>query len=58
MFGFLKNDKEEASTQPTSIEQIQVGDVVDYYMKSWETQEEGVYDWGNNESSKEFKLNS
>ena len=58
MFDFLKNKKDETNHQPTSIEEVQVGDVIDYYMKSWETQEEGVYDWGNNESSKEFKLNS
>ena len=58
MFDFLKNKKDKPSSQPKSIEELQVGDLVDYYMKSWETEEEGEYDWGNNEFSKEFKLNS
>ena len=58
MFDFLKNKKDKPSSQPESIEELQVGDLVDYYMKSWETEEEGEYDWGNNEFSKEFKLNS
>ncbi len=56
MFGFGK--KEEQPKQPKGITEIQVGDIVDYYMKSWEVQEEGEYDWGNNEISKEFKLNA
>ena len=58
MFDFLRNKKDKPSSQPESIEEIQVGDVVDYYMKSWEVQEEAEYDWGNNDLSKEFKLNS
>ena len=58
MFGLFKNKKEAQPQQPTGIVDVKVNDVVDYYMKSWEVQEEGEYDWGNNEFSKEFKLNS
>ena len=55
---FKKDKKEDPIVIPESIAEIQVGDVVDFDMKSWKVEEEASYDWGNNDFSKEYKLNA
>ncbi len=58
MLNWFKKKKVKEVEIKNSIVQAQVGDVVDYYMKSWEVKEEGEYDWGNNEFSTEIKLDA
>lgn len=58
MLDWFKKKKTEEVHITSSVEQAKVGDVVDYYMKSWEVKEEGEYDWGNNEFSTELKLDA
>jgi hypothetical protein len=55
---FRKDKKENPINIPESIVEVQLDDVVDYEMKSWKVEEDASYDWGNNEFSKEFKLNA
>ncbi len=58
MLNWFKKKKEKEININTTIAEAKVGDVVDYYMKSWEVKEEGEYDWGNNEFSTELKLDA
>ncbi len=62
MFDFFKKKKkeEEPSYNPTNIQLIDMrrGFFVDYDLKTWEVLEEFEYDWGNNNFSYEYKLES
>ncbi|MBB6459593.1 DUF4178 domain-containing protein [Flammeovirga kamogawensis] len=60
-FGFFKKKKkEEKHYDPTNItiRDIRKGYVLDYDLQSWEVTEEFEYDWGDNDFSYEFKLES
>jgi hypothetical protein len=60
MFGFLKKKKEEPEYDVTNLtlHDLNVGFVVDYDMKSWVVREAYEYDWGNENFSKEYKMDS
>lgn len=58
MLNWFKKKKVEEVEIINTVQQAKVGDVIDYYMKSWEVKEEGEYDWGNNEFSTELKLDA
>ena len=55
---FKKNKKEAPIDIPQSITEVQLGDVVDFDMKSWKVEDEAAYDWGNNDHTAENKLNA
>ncbi len=59
MFDFFKKKKEPVYdiTQLT-LEDMDVGFIVDYNLKSWVVKEVYEYDWGNHNFSKEYKLDS
>ncbi len=59
MFNLFKK-KEEPKYDVTnlSLNDLDTGFVFDYDMKSWVVEETYEYDWGNNNFSKEFKVNS
>lgn len=56
LFDFFK--KEKYSNKNITLNDMSKGDIVDYFMKSWEVQQIFEYDWGNNIFSKEYTLNS
>lgn len=60
MFDFLKKKKEEPSYDVTnlSLRDLDFGFIFDYDMKSWVVKEVYEYDWGNNNFTKEFKVDS
>ena len=55
LFDFFK--KEEPQLERTLLT-MKKGDIVDYFLKSWEVKSVGEYDWGNNIFSKEYELDS
>jgi len=59
LFDFLKK-KEEKSYDPTNIKitDLEMGFLVDYDLKSWKVTAVYEYDWGNNNFTREFKLDS
>lgn len=60
MFDFFKKKKEEPSYDVTnlSLKDLNVGFIFDYDMKSWVVKEVYEYDWGSNNYSKEYKVDS
>lgn len=52
---FTKKDEPQAERTLLSLKK---GDILDYYLKSWEVKSVGEYDWGNNIFSKEYELDS
>ena len=60
MFNFLKKKKEEPEYDVTnlSVRDLNFGFIFDYDMKSWVVKEVAEYDWGNNNFSKEYKVDS
>ena len=59
MFNPFKKKKELAyDVTNLSVNDLDIGFVFDYDMKSWVIEEMYEYDWGNNNFSKEFKVNS
>lgn len=59
LFDFLKKKKEKAY-DPTNLKitDLEKGFLVDYDMKSWQVVAVYEYDWGNNNFTREFKLDS
>ena len=59
LFDIFKK-KEEQAYDPTNLKitDLDVGFLVDYNLKSWEVKEVIEYDWGNNNYSAEYKLDS
>ncbi len=59
IFDFFKKKKEEPKlSSELTLKDLQKGDYVDYFMKSWKVEGVTEYDWGNNIFSREFKLNA
>ncbi|MEM9338692.1 MAG: DUF4178 domain-containing protein [Bacteroidota bacterium] len=59
MFGFLKKKKEPSyDVTNLSLNDLDFGFIVDYDMKSWVVKEVYEYDWGSNNFSKEYKIDS
>lgn len=59
MFNLFKKKKEpEYDVTNLSVNDLDTGFVFDYDMKSWVVEETYEYDWGNNNFSKEYKVNS
>jgi len=60
MFDFFKKKKEEPSYDITNItlKDLDFGFILDYDMKSWVVKEVYEYDWGDNNYSKEYKIDS
>lgn len=56
LFDFFTK-KEEPKAERT-LQNLQKGDIIDYYLKSWEVKSVGEYDWGNNIFSKEYELDA
>lgn len=56
LFDFLS--KKKAPQAERTLLTMKKGDIVDYYLKSWEVKSVGDYDWGNNIFSKEYELDS
>ena len=52
--------KEEKTYDPTDLKitEMDVGFIVDYDLKTWQVKAVGEYDWGNNNYSLEYKLDS
>jgi hypothetical protein len=57
IFDFFKSDKTETNINFT-VNDMKVGFMVDYFVKTWEVKKVYVYDWGNNFFSKEYLLDS
>lgn len=60
LFDFLKKKEEKPKYDITNLSVLDLnqGFILDYDMKSWQVKEVGEYDWGNNNFSREYKLNS
>ena len=60
LFDFLKKKEEEPDYDVTNlgIKDLRVGFFIDYDMKSWQIKEEYEYDWGSDNFSSEYKLDS
>ncbi len=59
MFNLFKKKKEpEYDVTHLTIKDLDVGFIFDYDMKSWVVEEKYEYDWGDNNFSFEFKVNS
>ncbi|MEQ8239880.1 MAG: DUF4178 domain-containing protein [Cyclobacteriaceae bacterium] len=60
MFNLFKKKKEEPLYDVTnlSVKDLDVGFVFDYDMKSWIVKEVLEYDWGNNNFTREYKVDS
>ena len=57
IFDFFKSDKAEVKIDFT-VNDMKVGFMVDYFMKTWEVKKVFLYDWGNNFHSREYLLDS
>jgi hypothetical protein len=57
IFDFFKSDKKEANIDFT-VNDMKVGFMVEYFIKTWEVKKVYIYDWGNNFHSKEYLLDS
>lgn len=55
---FKKKKEPEYDVTNLSVNDLDTGFIFDYDMKSWVVEETYEYDWGNNNFSKEFKVNS
>ncbi len=58
LFDFFNKKEETPSRGEVTVKNLQVGDFIDYYLKSWQVKEIYEYDWGNNFFAKEYKLDS
>jgi hypothetical protein len=60
MFDFFKKKKEEPAYDVTnlSLRDLDFGFVFDYDMKSWVVKEVYEYDWGDNNFTREYKVDS
>jgi len=60
MFDFFKKKKKEPAYDVTnlSLRDLNYGFIFDYDMKSWVVKEVYEYDWGNNNFSREYKVDS
>ena len=59
MFDFLKKKKVPAyDVTNLSLKDLNVGFIFDYDMKSWVVKEAYKYDWGNNNFTSEYKVDS
>ena len=60
VFDFLKKKKEEPTYDITnlSVRDLDEGFIFDYDMKSWVVKEVYEYDWGSNNFSREFMVDS
>ncbi|MCK5781581.1 MAG: DUF4178 domain-containing protein [Flavobacteriales bacterium] len=58
LFDFFKkkNKEEDTLSQDLSFKDLKKGDMIDYFLKSWQVEGVTEYDWGNNIFSREFKL--
>ncbi|MFK7952286.1 MAG: DUF4178 domain-containing protein [Ekhidna sp.] len=55
---FKKKKEVEYDVTNLSVRDLNTGFIFDYDMKSWAVEETYEYDWGNNNFSKEYKVNS
>ncbi|MEP1096692.1 MAG: DUF4178 domain-containing protein [Cyclobacteriaceae bacterium] len=55
---FKKKKEPEYDVTNLSIKDLETGFIFDYDMKSWVVEESYEYDWGNNNFSREYKVNS
>ena len=53
---FGKKEETTRDALSVTIKDLEIGDIVDYFMKSWEVKEVFKYDWGNNSFTKEYQL--
>ena len=60
MFGLFKKKKEEPDYDVTNltVRDLKQGFILDYDLKTWVVKEEYEYDWGDNNFSKEYMLDS
>ncbi len=60
LFDMFKKDKKEKSYDPLNMKvtDLDKGFIFDYDLKTWVVEEVYGYDWGNNYTSKEYKVNS
>ncbi|MCK5825339.1 MAG: DUF4178 domain-containing protein [Ichthyobacteriaceae bacterium] len=58
IFDFFKKKKEDTFSDSLTLKDLQKGDILEYFLKSWKVDEVLEYDWGNNIFSREYKLNS
>ena len=60
LFDFLKKKEEEPKYDVTNLQvtDLDKGFIFDYDMKSWEVKEVYEYDWGDNNFSYEYKIDS
>ncbi|MFY0651943.1 MAG: DUF4178 domain-containing protein [Cyclobacteriaceae bacterium] len=60
LFDFLKKKETEPEYDIThvTVEDLDQGFILDYDMKSWQVKEVYEYDWGNNNFSKEYLIDS
>ena len=59
MFDFFKKKKEPGyDVTNLSLKELNVGFIFDYDMKSWVVKEVYKYDWGNNNFTSEYKVDS
>ncbi|MEN8137723.1 MAG: DUF4178 domain-containing protein [Bacteroidota bacterium] len=56
LFDFFKKKKEEKLSEDLTVKDLRKGDMIDYFLKSWQVESVTEYDWGNNIFSREFKL--
>lgn len=54
---FFKKDKPESKVDFT-LNEMKIGFMVDYFMKTWEVKKVYIYDWGNNFYSREYLLDA
>lgn len=58
IFKKKKDDTPEYDVTNLSVKDLRKGFIIEYDMKTWEIIEEYEYDWGNNNFSKEYLLDS
>jgi len=60
IFDIFKKKKEEPSYDPNNITVLDLDFdfILEYDLKSWKVEEVYEYDWGNNNFTKEYKINS
>ena len=58
LFDIFKKKEEESSYNPTdiSLSDLDKGFILEYDLKTWEVKEVYEYDWGNNNFTREYKL--
>ncbi len=59
LFDFLKKDK-KTGRDPSDLKlsTMKSGDYVDYDLKTWQIKQTGFYEWGANDTTKEWQLKS